>query len=221
MQASALAVAVALVCAFFISRLPVATIGLALLRGVRSSVLPLIVLSLASSIKNVCEGLGTAPFLVAVLGESLSPLWFPAAIFVVAGMTSFATGTSFGTMAILIPIAAPIAFMLGGDSYGLVMSMSLAAVLDGAIFGDHCSPISDTTIMSSIASSCDHIHHVRTQFPYSLTVGIVALIGCYVPAALELNPLICILISSAALVVLFFVLGRRPVAPDATPAVTE
>jgi Na+/H+ antiporter NhaC len=105
-------------------------------------------------------------------------------VFVVAGLTSFATGTSWGTMAILIPTAIPVAFELDGHAYGPVTVISIAAILDGAIFGDHCSPISDTTIMSSTASACDHLAHVRTQLPYSVVVAGIALAIGYLPAAM-------------------------------------
>jgi Na+/H+ antiporter NhaC len=89
-------------------------------------------------------------------------------------------------MAILIPTAVPVAFALDGNTYGLTTMISLGAVLDGAIFGDHCSPISDTTIMSSIASSCDLIEHVRTQLPYSLFVAVLAMFFAYLPSSFGL-----------------------------------
>jgi Na+/H+ antiporter NhaC len=91
-------------------------------------------------------------------------------------------------MAILIPTGIPVAFALDGQAYGLTTMISLGAVLDGAIFGDHCSPISDTTIMSSIASSCDLMEHVRTQLPYSLFVAGLALFFAYLPSAFGLAP---------------------------------
>jgi Na+/H+ antiporter NhaC len=91
-------------------------------------------------------------------------------------------------MAILIPTAIPVAFALDGNTYGLTTMISLGAVLDGAIFGDHCSPISDTTIMSSISSSCDLMRHVRTQLPYSLFVAGLALFCAYLPSAFGLAP---------------------------------
>ena len=164
---------------------------------------------LAWSLKAACVGLGTGPFLVSVLGEVLSPTWFPALLFIVAGITAFATGTSWGTMAILIPTAIPIAFHLDGDAYRLTTMISLGAVLDGAILGDHCSPISDTTIMSSISSSCDHLHHVRTQIPYSLTVGALAIFCGYLPAALGVPSWLGILASTAVMALLFFLLLRK------------
>jgi len=135
--------------------------------------------------------------------QNNNPYLFPALLFIVASLTSFATGTSWGTMAILIPTAIPIAFQLDGGSYGLVTMICLGAILDGAIFGDHCSPISDTTIMSSISSSCDHIHHVRTQIPYSLTVAGLALVFGYIPAALGVPSWIGILTSIGVILLLF------------------
>jgi Na+/H+ antiporter NhaC len=111
-------------------------------------------------------------------------------------------------MAIIIPTAVPIAFALDEHTYGLTTIITLGAVLDGAIFGDHCSPISDTTIISSIASRCDHIQHVRTQLPYSLFVAILALCCCYIPTGLGLSPLLSIIIAITIMVIVFLALPR-------------
>ena len=111
----------------------------------------------------------------------------PLAIFVVAAITAFSTGTSWGTMAILIPTVTPLAVDVSGGQYGIYVSLCLAAILDGAIMGDHCSPISDTTIMSSISSECDLLRHVKTQLPYSLLVGGIALLVGYIPAAMGVS----------------------------------
>ncbi|MCC7441133.1 MAG: hypothetical protein IT285_05855 [Bdellovibrionales bacterium] len=165
------------------SKLPPSVVGLAAFRGAKASLLPMLILVLAWSLKGACDAVRTGDFLIAVVGNSLSPAVFPMIVFLTASATAFATGTSWGTMAILIPTAIPIAHQLDGGSYGLTTIICLGAVLDGAIFGDHCSPISDTTLMSSIASSCDHIDHVRTQLPYALVVGLVAIVAGYLPAA--------------------------------------
>lgn len=157
-------------------------------RGVKRAMIPFVILILAWSLKNCCDSLMTGKFLTMVLADRVSSDWFAPAVFLIASLTSFATGTSYGTMAILIPTAVPIAFSLDGDSYGLTTMITIGAVLDGAIFGDHCSPISDTTIMSSIASSCDLMKHVRTQLPYSLFVAAIALTCAYVPSAMGLAP---------------------------------
>jgi len=157
-------------------------------RGIRRAMIPFVILILAWSLKNCCDTLRTGEFLTTILAGRVPSYLFPPILFLVASVTSFATGTSYGTMAILMPTAIPIAFAIDGQAYGLTTMISLGAVLDGAIFGDHCSPISDTTIMSSIASSCNLIDHVRTQLPYSLFVAGLALLCAYLPSALGLAP---------------------------------
>ncbi|MCP4452742.1 MAG: hypothetical protein GY809_14865 [Planctomycetes bacterium] len=161
--------------------------GLQILRSIRAGfkkgLLPVVILILAWSMKNCCSALNTGGFLSSALADSIAPHWFAPLVFVVASVTSFATGTSYGTMAILIPTAVPVAFTMDGQMYGLTTMVTLGAVLDGAIFGDHCSPISDTTILSSISTQCVLIDHVRTQIPYSLFVAGLALCVGYVPSA--------------------------------------
>ena len=177
-------------------------------RGVRRAMIPFVILILAWSLKNCCDNLRTGEFLTTILAGRVPSYLFPPILFLVASVTSFATGTSYGTMAILMPTAIPIAFAIDGQSYGLTTMISLGAVLDGAIFGDHCSPISDTTIMSSIASSCNLIDHVRTQLPYSLFVAALALLCAYVPSALGLAPGWSLLLSVTIMVGFFIVLAR-------------
>ncbi|MCK4629790.1 MAG: hypothetical protein KAT56_12355, partial [Sedimentisphaerales bacterium] len=135
--------------------------------------------------------------------------WFPAIVFIVASLTSFATGTSWGTMAILIPTAVPVAYVLEGSSYGIITMITMGAVLDGAIFGDHCSPISDTTIISSLSSSCDLLQHVRTQLPYSLIVAAFALICGYIPSSFGLGRGWNITLTVVIMGTFFIVLARR------------
>lgn len=200
---------VACLAGLFISKVSFSTLLVGLKSGAKAAILPCVILVMAWSLKGACDDLKTGQFLVATIGKTVSPLWFPAVVFIVAGLTSFATGTSWGTMAILIPTCFPIAYELDGGSYGLVTMICLGAVLDGAIFGDHCSPISDTTIMSSIASSCDHIHHVRTQLPYSLTVAGIALVFGYLPAAFGVSSLVSLGIGVIVIVGLFFGLRLR------------
>jgi len=178
------ALVIAIACAKRLAGLANGVIREAMVSGARSALLPIMILTLAWSLKAACDALDTGGFLVAAVGDSVSPAFFPAIVFVIAGLTSFATGTSYGTMAILMPTAVPIAYALEGDTYGLITIITLASILDGSIVGDHCSPISDTTIMSSIASSSDHMHHVRTQLPYSLSVAALALVCGYIPAGL-------------------------------------
>jgi len=207
--AGAISLLVALALAKAVARVPIAALARSLVVGLRGALLPVTVLILAWSLKGTCDGLGTGEFLANVLAGTISPLLFPGLVFTVAALTSFATGTSYGTMAILIPTAIPVAFELDGGAYGLVTMISIGAVLDGAIFGDHCSPISDTTIMSSIGSSCDHLAHVRTQIPYSLVVAAFALCVGYLPAAAGLPRWLSHLASAALFGLLF--LGLRVV----------
>ena len=177
-------------------------------RGVRRAMIPFVILILAWSLKNCCDGLRTGQFLTTILAGRVPSYLFPPILFLVASVTSFATGTSYGTMAILMPTAIPIAFAIDGQAYGLTTMISLGAVLDGAIFGDHCSPISDTTIMSSIASSCNLIDHVRTQLPYSLFVAALALLFAYLPSAFGLAPKWSLLLAVTIMVGFFIALTR-------------
>ena len=210
--AAAFGLLVAVLMTLAVARAPAPAVAKAMLLGARSSLLPVAILVMAWSLTETCDALGTGPFLASILVGSLPPAVYPPLVFLVACLISFATGTSWGTMAILIPTALPVAFQLDGQSYGLVTIVSIAAVLDGAIFGDHCSPISDTTILSSAASSCDHLAHVRTQLPYSLFVAGLALSMGYVPAALGTPCWVGSLGSAAISAIMFlglWVLHRR------------
>ena len=204
-RAAGVALAVAIALALVVSRIPAGALVRAIGVGLKSAFLPVTVLVLAWSLKGACENLETGVFLANVLGDAIPSLLFPGMVFVVAAMVSFATGTSYGTMAILIPTAVPVALELDGG-YGLITMISIGAVLDGAIFGDHCSPISDTTIMSSIASSCDHVHHVRTQLPYCVVVAVLALCAGYLPAAMGVPPWIGVAAGAAGSGLIFLCL---------------
>ena len=198
----------AILCGFVFSRMSPSEIWKAVKGGLTGTLLPLGIILCAWGIKASCDKLMTGQYIASILSDVVSPLWFPALVFIVASLTSFATGTSWGTMAILIPTAIPVAFLLDGNTYGITTIICLGAVLDGAIFGDHCSPISDTTILSAIVSSCDPMHHVRTQMPYALTVAVIALMCGYLPAALSLPSWIGILIGMGVIILLFVVLSR-------------
>jgi Na+/H+ antiporter NhaC len=206
--ASSFGLTLALICSQLFGSLSKAVIIQCLKRGVRRAMIPFVILILAWSLKNCCDDLRTGEFLATILAGRVPSYLFPPILFLAASVTSFATGTSYGTMAILMPTAIPIAFAIDGQSYGLTTMISLGAVLDGAIFGDHCSPISDTTIMSSIASSCNLIDHVRTQLPYSLFVASVALLFAYLPSALGLAPRWSLLLAITVMVGFFIVLAR-------------
>jgi Na+/H+ antiporter NhaC len=137
-----------------------------ILKGI-SELMPLaLLMMLAFSISHVCNSLGTGEYVAGVTEGWLSPSLLPAIVFLLSSFIAFSTGTSWGTFAIMISIAIPMA-----DLHGSNLFLVVAATMGGGVFGDHCSPISDTTIISSMASASDHIDHVRTQLPYALIAG--------------------------------------------------
>ena len=139
-----------------------------------------LILILAWAMKSIADVLHTDVFLASLLGGRVSPLSVPLVTFGLAAGIAFATGTSWGTMGIVLPLAVPLAYSLSdGQTAGPIVWLTAAAVLDGAIFGDHCSPISDTTILSATASGCDPLDHVWTQAPYALTCMLLAGLAGY------------------------------------------
>jgi len=161
---------------------------------------------LAWCIQAVTEDLGTSAYLVSVLEPVILPALLPLLVFILAAAVAFSTGTSWGTMGILLPALIPMAWVMTGDLTLTLLCMG--GVLDGAIFGDHCSPISDTTVMSSIASGCDHIQHVRTQMPYALTVmGLAAVLG-YGIVPLGMPAIVSYLVGIAVIVLIFRFVGK-------------
>ncbi len=139
-----------------------------ILKGI-SELMPLaLLMMLAFSISHVCNTLGTGAYVAGITEGWLSPALLPAIVFLLSSFIAFSTGTSWGTFAIMISIALPMAEMHGANLFLVV-----AATMGGGVFGDHCSPISDTTIISSMASASDHIDHVRTQLPYALITGVI------------------------------------------------
>ena len=187
-------------------------------RGLPAMALAISILISAWAIQSVCTDLGTNVFLVSAIGDSVPPLFFPVLTFLLAAGVAFATGTSWGTMGILLPIILPWAWNMvqAGDASFVLVLLSSAAVLDGAIMGDHCSPISDTTVMSSMASSCDHMDHVRTQMPYALTcMGVAAL--AYLGAASGISWWIVMLAGLALIVIVFMTIGKTIPIPEEQP----
>ena len=140
-----------------------------LYEGISDMIPIVLILLLAFLIGNVIKGLGTADYLAQLLEGNISPALIPFLIFWVSGLTAFSTGTSWGTFGIMMPIGLAL-----GANFGISIPLMIGAVISGGIFGDHSSPISDTTIISSMASGCDHISHVRTQIPYAMVSGILA-----------------------------------------------
>jgi Na+/H+ antiporter NhaC len=189
------------------------------LDGARAMLIAMVILVLAWSLGGICETLGTGPWLVRVCSGFLSANLLPAVTFLLAAAVSFATGTSWGTMAILIPIVLPLAVALpdsaglAADLAGRIALASTSAVLAGAVFGDHCSPISDTTILSSMAAGADHVDHVRTQLPYAASVGLTALCLGYLPVGYGFSPWLVLPTGAVLLAGLVFWRGRRAEAP--------
>jgi len=170
------------------------------------------ILFLAWGMAEVCDvdHLGTRIYL-ASLAELTNPVLLPALLFFLACGTSFATGSSWATMGILLPSVIMLAVAVGeGSALGAVgmVIITIGAVLDGSIFGDHCSPISDTTILSSTATGSDHMDHVATQVPYACTVMVVAILCGYLPVAMGLSPFVSIAVGALVLLAIVFGVGR-------------
>ncbi|MCK4772597.1 MAG: transporter [Candidatus Latescibacteria bacterium] len=140
--------------------------------GMKGVMPAVIILALAYCINTVSREMGTAEFVVNSTQGWMSPVLLPLLLFLISSFVSFSTGTSWGTYAIMIPIALPLAYQFAGQEVGTLVWSSFAAVAGGGVFGDHCSPLSDTTVLSSLGSACDHIDHVKTQLPYTLTVAV-------------------------------------------------
>ena len=161
--------------------------------GLRHMLVAVVILVLAKAIGMVAGAVGTSNFIVEMTGSFLTPSLMFVAIFVAASLTAFATGTSWGTFGIFMPIAIPLAIAIGAPIYP-----AIAAVISGGVFGDHCSPISDTTVLSSIGACSDHIDHVKTQLPYALTGGAAAIVG-FIVAGYSGNAFLSLIISLAVL----------------------
>lgn len=183
--------------------------------GIKSMFLAVLILTLAWSIGAVTNEIRTADYIISLISESIDPRFLPVIVFAVCGLTSFATGTSWGTMAIMFPIVIPLsAAVTGMNDYSpadthLILIGVVSSVLAGCVWGDHCSPISDTTILSSMASGCDHIDHVRTQLTYAITVGIVTMSIGDILTAFGLSPIIALLIIISVLVGIIYLFGKR------------
>ncbi|WP_312812784.1 Na+/H+ antiporter NhaC family protein [Sedimentibacter sp.] len=171
------------------------------LTGMQKMMYILVVLVLAWSVGSVCSNLGTSTYIITKSQGLLTPILIPALLFVIGSIMSFATGTSWGTFAILMPIAIPMSY-----SFDVSIHVAIGAVLSGGLFGDHCSPISDTTILSSMASQCEHVSHVSTQIPYALVSASGSIIG-YLIAAITGN-YIALPAAIASMLVIYFICVR-------------
>jgi Na+/H+ antiporter NhaC len=187
-----------------------------LISGFRTMLAAVLILILAWSLALVTEHMHTADFISqSMLKIALSPYLIPALTFILAALVSFSTGSSWGTMAILYPLLLPASWLIARD-YGLDENTTLSifynvvsCILAGSVLGDHCSPISDTTILSSLASSCNHIEHVRTQLPYALTVGVIAIIAGTIPSAYGISKLLLYPLGLIVLFAIILLFGKK------------
>ncbi|MCR4945051.1 MAG: Na+/H+ antiporter NhaC family protein [Clostridium sp.] len=174
--------------------------------GMKGLVITGVILILAWSLSSVIKELGTAKYLTSLLSNSIPGFLLPSVIFIFGAVISFATGTAYGTMGILMPLAIPLAHAINPDMTYIIMSTS--AVLTGAIFGDHCSPISDTTILSSMGAGCNHIDHVKTQMWYALFVAGFTILFGYIPVGLGLPIYIVLPVAVIVLAIAIYFLGK-------------
>lgn len=183
----------------------------------------IVVLVLAWSVSSICKpgGLNTAGYIIENIGDGVAPELMPTLAFVISGAVAFAIGSSYTTMGLLIPLfMSLVGYMLatkgGVTPEDPLMLSSIGAILAGSIFGDHCSPISDTTVLSSAGARCNHLRHVATQMPYAITVGTIAIVFGYLPAGYGMNPWLMLLAGFVACVIVVRLFGRR--AADPNPA---
>lgn len=182
--------------------------------GVRGVLEVLVILTFAWALSDVTQTLDTAAFLAGILGEAIPPGLMPVIIFVLAAAMSFAIGTSWGTMGILLPLAIPLTWAIlqgagmADPSGYYIIHATIAAVLAGAVWGDHASPISDTTVLSSATSRCGVAEHTNTQLPYALTVGLIAIVLGLLPVGLGLPVWLALILGLAGIVALVWFVGR-------------
>lgn len=177
------------------------------INGMKTIVITGVILLLAWSLGSVIGDVGTADYLVNLLKDTLPAFILPSLIFILGALISFATGTAYGTMSILMPLTIPLAWAISPDM-GFVITCT-SGVLTGAIFGDHCSPISDTTILSSMGSSCNHISHVNTQIYYSIFVAVITIVFGYIPAGFGIPWYVSIPIATVVMFIGLRVLGEK------------
>jgi len=184
-------------------------------KGLQSMLFACIILVFAWAISAVTNELKTADYLISILSDAIDPRLLPVLVFIICAVISFSTGTSWGTMAIVMPIVIPLAYKMATSAdlsvfdTNLIINGVVSSVLAGSVFGDHCSPIADTTILSSIASGSNHIDHVKTQLPYALLVGFVCMILGDLATAFWLNPYLANILIFGVLTVLLFVIGKK------------
>lgn len=207
-----------------LGRVPWHVLGRGTYRGALQILPAMVILWLAWALSDQTgkSQLDTGGYLGSQLSEQISALYLPTAVFLVAAAVAFATGTSWGTMAILTPMSIELAMKIlpagpagASDPFNPICVATVGSVLAGAIFGDHCSPLSDTTVLSSRASGCDHVVHVQTQMPYALSVGLISIVCGTLPVAAGVSPYFCLAIGSLAVLVMVYTCGTpaEPIQP--------
>ena len=182
--------------------------------GAKFMISGIILLIMAWAIADVTQVLQTAPYLISILGQSISPYALPAVVFLLAAGSAFASGSSWGVMAILMPLVIPLCWAvlqfngIADADHMHILYSCVACVLTGAVWADHCSPISDTTVLTCLATGCDLMDHVATQLPYALLGGLTALGVCIIPVGFGLPWWLMLIIGLAVLVSIFHFLGR-------------
>jgi len=218
-RASLWALGASLLLALVIGRSGLKPLARAMLQTLRQLSKALVVLCLAWTLAHAIQELSAAAFMKDLLGDTLPVSLLPAAVFLVASLTSFATGSSFTTMGVLTPMAVPLAFQMTiglEPAFAATIQFATAgAVLTGACWGDHCSPISDTTVLASIGCDCDHVQHVRTQLPYALICGSLSLLLGSLAVGLGVSVWICLGAGALASILTVRVLGRLPLEDQA------
>ncbi|EPE7020305.1 Na+/H+ antiporter NhaC family protein [Campylobacter upsaliensis] len=183
--------------------------------GWKTMIFTIVLLLLAWSLSSIVKDLGTSTFITHLLADKLPEFILPATIFAFASLISFAIGTSYGTMGVLMPLAVPLAFEvaklngLEGEALHHYMVLNISCVLTGAIFGNHCSPISDNVILSSMSAKCDHMEHVRTQIPYALFICAISLFTGYIPTALGLSLWLVLPLNFILITLLLRIIGKK------------
>ncbi|MCR2122281.1 Na+/H+ antiporter NhaC family protein [Campylobacter upsaliensis] len=183
--------------------------------GWKTMIFTIVLLLLAWSLSSIVKDLGTSTFITHLLADKLPEFILPATIFAFASLISFAIGTSYGTMGVLMPLAVPLAFEvaklngLEGEALHHYMVLNISCVLTGAIFGNHCSPISDNVILSSMSAKCDHMEHVRTQIPYALFICAISLFTGYIPTALGLSVWLVLPLNFILIALLLRIIGKK------------
>jgi len=170
-------VTIFMVISMLVQKIPFREVMETVTNGIKGAVPAVTLLALAYSVNALSKKMGTADYIIDVCSGFMTPKLLPVIIFLLAAVMAFATGTSWGTFAICMPIALPLAFSYSGGQLTTLVIACFAAVAGGGVFGDHCSPLSDTTVLSSTGAAADHIDHVRTQLPYALVCGAIASAG--------------------------------------------